>query len=1018
MERQTSLTIYHPGTNAVLYVMDKIFEGCTEKFTLMQEDCIELKFNTAKPVYFPVGAWTFWNGKQYQVTEQQTPTCNTETGGYEYTLKMEAYYRAWNLRIYKYEADDESVTGREATFSLTANLEEHAKLFVKMLNKEGYRYETQDTETGLISDTAQEFTYSIKQSDADKRLDTDGTEISNFTTLKTLTYESTSYLDALTQIAEEWETEWWVEGNIVCFGKKEDTADPVDFILGKNVESMEGSKSQTDYATRVYAFGGTQNIPANWNKGDCEFTLTLLGTTREDSGDVNYWYKLDKTVYQSYFTDNLKTTQTQTIQPYGGTAVQTTKTPGDSGTSPFTSVTLCQFRGISESTYPKDCITLEADSAAKPHIIIKSKSGNASKYIANIYAVLQGSGGTTQTIWSYIQAVQGSTFGGTTVEDVQAIKWLHSDNATAVTVDGGEDGYTYYDMGEIAFDDVVKPTGSLTRCNLGLYISVYGHNSEARGNAVTIFIGKTAASGNIAKHTGSLYFNFGEYTQITTVLTSKKDSEYQRTAFVRPGFPRVFSASGDCILGSNVVVIPVTAAEISAWDYDKGDLPVLPENSKVMMYGLVNSQVPSWYFPQNVSDSELIKAMAETHLALPSPYYVDATPGEELSFKEIVEKILVFEDIYPRTKTKITDVATQSRAVNEEESESQEDADGNLNKAVEMYTAYYIKQDDFTFDTEYLLKNGENLQVTFQDGALAGLTFDCVYNLDSAPTDIFNKGYFYIQRKKFDGGIYLPNLAQRPEKGDKFILLNWDVTWLPELGLIEKAQKELSYATQNEIKKMNIDPTTYECTLFSDSAYGKQDPTLIANEDGTTILLDDESARQVAKNDERLYEANVLSLSLGRRVNLYNAAYFKSGVRESRIMGWERQMDIPWDSPKYSVGEKAVYSRLADIEKRLSGTQGGVNTGIVSVSGTAASGSTGSGTQGGSGVYLIQTNDGTQPTDANAYSAARTAADFISRKADEEATGQITFRGGTVSHSSTSAEADTAADGIVEYYEA
>ncbi len=750
--------------------------------------------------------------------------------------------------------------------------------------------------------------------------------------------------------------------------------------------------------------------------------LTLLGTTREDSGDVNYWYKLDKTVYPSYFIDTLKATQIQTLSTYTVSALQKIMTPGDSGSTTFSSITLGYYLGISEATYPKDCISLEADIAVKPHIIIKSKSGEASKYIANVYAVLRGDGGTTRQIKSYVSASgteDGSYFGGQRVGNVHAIKWLHSDNATAVTVGSGSDGYTYQDMGELAFDDVVKPTGKLTRCNLELYISVFGHNSEARSNEVTIFIGKSETSTTCSKHAGDLYFNFGEYTQITTYLTSKKDSEFQRTAFVRPSFPRLLSTSGDCIFGSYVAQILVDAAEISSWDYTKGDLPVLPENNKVMMYGLVNSQVPSWYFPQNVSDSELIKAMAETHLALPSPYYVDATPDEELSFKEVVEKILVFEDIYPRTKTKITDVVTQSRPVNEEESESQEDADGNLNKAVEMYTAYYVKQDDFTFNTDYLLKNGENLQVTFQDGALAGLTFDCVYNLDSAPTDIFNKGYFYIQRKKFDGGIYLPSLAQHPEKGDKFILLNWDVTWLPELGLIEKAQKELSYATQNEIKKMNIDPTTYECTLFSDSAYGKEAPTLIANEDGTTVLLDDDTARQVAKNDERLYEANVLSLSLGRRVNLYNAAYFKSGVRESRIMGWERQMDIPWDSPKYSVGEKAVYSRLADIEKKLSGTQGGVNTGLVAVSGsTTGSGGTGSGTTGGSGVYLIQTNDNTQPTDANAYSAARTVTDFISRKADEEATGQITFRGGTVSHSSTSAEADTAADGIIEYYEA
>ncbi len=1013
MARQTSITIYHPATNEAIYTMDRIFEGCTEKFTLMQEDFIELKFNTAVPVYLPIGAWTFWNGKQYQVTEQQNPTCNTETGGYEYTLKMEAYYRAWNLRIYKYEADDESITGREATFSLTADLEEHVKLLVKMINKEGFRYEAQDTATGLVSDTKQEFAYAIRESDADKRLDYDGTEISNFKTLKTLTYESTSYLDALTQISEEWETEWWVEGNIICFGKKEDTADAVDFILGKNVVSMEGSKSETDYATRVYAFGGTQNMPSNWNKGDCEFTLTLWGTTRETNGDVNYWYKLDKTVYASYFVDTLKSTPAQTVPTYAGSKMQTVVTPGNSSNAAFANTLVGYFRNISQGSYPKNCITYEADAAKTPHIIIKSKSGNASKYIANIYAVLRGiSGGTSQVIRSYISNYQGgSYYGQTTVNNVHALKWMNSGNASVVNVGTGSDGYTYTDMGELAFDDAVKITENVTHLYLQLYISVCGQAAEALGNQVTVYI----SNGSYTKGS-EINFNFGEYTQITTILSSKADSEYRRTAFIRPAFPRLLNTTGgSSTFGSNVVQILVEAQELASYDYDtKGDFSPLPANRKVMMYGLVNSQLPSWYFPQNVSDSELIKAMAETHLALPAPFYVDANPDESLSFKEIVEKILVFEDIYPRTKTKITAVATQLRSVNEEDSASQTDADGNLNKAVEQYTAYYIKQEAFTFDTEYILPNGENLQITFQDGALAGLTFDCVYNLDSAPTDVFNKGYFYIQRKKFDGGVYLPSLAQHPEKGDQFVLLNWDVTRLPELGLIEKAQTELQYAVQNEMKKMNVDPTTYECTLFSDTAFGKEEATLITNEDGQTLVLDDGTGRQAAKNDARLYDANALTLSLGRRVRLYNAAYFKSGVRESRIMGWERNMDIPWDSPKYSVGEKAVYSRLSDIEKKLSGTQGGVNTASATVNGSTASGSS-SGTAG--GVYLIQTNDGTQPTDANAYSAARTVTDFVSRNADQEATGQITFRGGLVNHSSTPSDADTAADGIVECYE-
>ncbi|MBL3940316.1 hypothetical protein, partial [Bacteroides thetaiotaomicron] len=66
-------------------------------------------------------------------------------------------------------------------------------------------------------------------------------------------------------MAESFECEWWVEEEVIHFGRCED-GDPVDFELGMNVSKMDRSDSQDSYATRIYAFGSTRNIPANYRK--------------------------------------------------------------------------------------------------------------------------------------------------------------------------------------------------------------------------------------------------------------------------------------------------------------------------------------------------------------------------------------------------------------------------------------------------------------------------------------------------------------------------------------------------------------------------------------------------------------------------------------------------------------------------------------------------------------------------------------------------------------------------------
>lgn len=123
---------------------------------------------------------------------------------------------------------------------------------------------------------------------------------------------------------------------------------------------------------------------------------------------------------------------------------------------------------------------------------------------------------------------------------------------------------------------------------------------------------------------------------------------------------------------------------------------------------------------------------------------------------------------------------------------------------------------------------------------------------------------------------------------------------------------------------------------------------------------------------------------LGEQVKLINDMFAQVDAdgkryRNSRIIGMEIPLDIPYDHPQYIVGEKAATSRLGKLEDKVDS---------IKVNGMQIGG-TGSGN--GRGVYVIGTNDTTPATDSNVYSARRSIKEFLSKLKDDTAQGLITF---------------------------
>lgn len=925
-----TLPIYSPK-GKLLYEMPNIFVGCKERKELMKEDYVELHFNLAEPVFFPIGSYCTWHDKVYQVTEIQSPTYDSNTGGYQYELKLEAYYFAWKNRMYKYKSEYNNTL--EASFNLTANLREQVYTLVRCLN---------DVE-GMLYNGTDKYDFDVNKVDDDV-----------LKKVKTQSYSSVNYIDALAQIAEAWDTEWWVIGNVIHFGKcQEAEGTNVDFILGKNVESMDGSKSETDYATRVYAFGSSNNLPANWDKGNVELTVTGLKETTDS------WYFSSEYPFYSEYFDKVSEIKVEksAVNDFGTISI-------DKKTFYYSDKYLIGVGGVKT-----EYISITAKNT------VKLREGSHEEQNSGIGLFLS---------WSTVGPIDSQWYISGRIYAI--VRCVDSGKGSAVKI-GGKEYERVLAYKEYSLNLNEYGSGSGQQYNSYQFcIPSVKLTEETSVTIEYLLVLELSARGvegklSISDETASLGFattKDDSYTQAECKITftaNKKEAKaiwYNTTQYIEP------------TLDVHTSMFKIAKSAIT-----------LKGGEKFTLNNLVVAKLPTHFFPANKQYAEVIKALAETRLTLPSPGYIDT---QEAKDGEIVEKVLVFDDIYPRTKSEITEVRDKLQNV----------VDENKQPTGEKYTEYYIKTNSFVFDIKWQLPTGNNMQVIFQSGPLAGLTFDVQFNSSETPTTpTIDHQFFRILRKQFDGGLYLPDKSMHPEKGNEFILTGWDSSRIENLGLIGKAQEELATETQKQIKKMMIDPNTYVCTLFSDIAYGVREKTNITDDSGNTLVDDygNEIVQDYSGSD--LDAKNAWDFDLGRRVTMYNAALFRSGKRESRVMGYEKKMDIPYDSPTYIIGEKATYSKFKDLEKQIN------NEASLNVGGSTL---VSEGTSGGASVYIIKTNDTTKETDDNVYSALRMKNTFLHSRDDDNAQGLITFEAGAMFASGYSGN-DTAADGIIEYFE-
>lgn len=333
-----------------------------------------------------------------------------------------------------------------------------------------------------------------------------------------------------------------------------------------------------------------------------------------------------------------------------------------------------------------------------------------------------------------------------------------------------------------------------------------------------------------------------------------------------------------------------------------------------------------------------------------------------LTEDEYVEGVTTNDDIYPRNLIKTSNVTYYEKDVEDESTPEEGDYIKRTFyrvKGLTIVDADGNKTGDMAFRSSYIL-SGKTLHIIFQSGSLNGMDFECQFNpdgeseilRDSNGSPILKDGkeqinpaaqVFEIVANE-DYGRFLPDTVLHPKDGDTFVLYNWDSTKLGNTLVTSSSNELLTDAIKN-LKKSMIDPTTYTCTAASDYSYN----------DG---------------KGQFHFE--------GDRVNLFNKGYDMS-FRASRIIGYELHLDVPFDSVKYTVGEKPAYSRLnamsSQIEELVFNGQSYLNKG-------------GSGNS----IYIIKSYDTTvQPTDFNVFSAKRVENSYLHKDKTDAANFLIKF---------------------------
>lgn len=726
-------------------------------------------------------------GWKYQVTQPYMPAWNDAKKCWDYTVTLKAYYMAWASMVTRLPAVSSGgqYVLRDSDFSLTDQMERHAYILLLNLRlngaeaRDGLTYEAR-----LRYNNKREVVVSVGNDGGmltrDVPYDHAGEDIAYFDrTTNVVQYSNKDTIASLSAIASAWDCEWWVMGNRIYFGRLDNAGSSTTIEAGQQAAAISAQSSSGTYATRLYAYGGTKNIPATYRK-----VLVFSNSANGKEGG-------------SSITDDSRLLSYDCFQP-------SMRTPGNSAGMSIPNNTQQQrlrdyvlrfgivvndggylYGGVGE-TKPQNCTTPLASTGTEmktEFVSTLASSVSPARYALKGLWLMS----TEQTI------------------DIR-IKW---------TVGGAQ-----------VYEGTVSSAGinymsGYTKTRTGLYVArgVYVHSIAtvadfacfATEEQMQISVRATNAypvwldMDNVVLADNN-YSVTGIHVTFTGTATGAPHPLAEHTIIARLNTSKALTTSIDA---RQLVVLQEDNTGIDLSHINKGDTYTIAQAD------LLNGKVRALYW----SDKDTAVALnniTEARLMLPEGTpYVDAFDGMDEA--DVVEAVKVFDDIYPSREDTVSDTRTYAYASDE--------TDGVTGEVIKKaWNAYQFKaalaSKDFSGD--YLLQTGEPLRVTFSTGLLAGMTFDVVYNPthagESAKPETNADGtrnedatWLEIVRNE-DYGTGLPNDTLRPQAGDKFTLFNYDVQYV-SASLLPQAESRLQEAAKAYLERLIHNDGTYTVTL-------------------------------------------------------------------------------------------------------------------------------------------------------------------------------------------------------------
>ena len=233
------MIIYNKSGEAV--VTAPITDNSERVHKLQSDNYIELVFNLNVKHVLYAGSYILYDNVKFSIIETYYPE-KKATNHYYYEVKFSAVEEHFIKYVFFRHVVVGDTTWNEPEFSLNANLKTIAEIIVDSLNR-----------ANLGS------TFTLPDDN-----------VYNDTELKALSFSGISIGDAVSYVAEQFDTEWWIEDGTILhfdrceFGDYVDLSDEYDQIgneyFSKGLESVKLSARKTNIPQRIYVYGSERNI--------------------------------------------------------------------------------------------------------------------------------------------------------------------------------------------------------------------------------------------------------------------------------------------------------------------------------------------------------------------------------------------------------------------------------------------------------------------------------------------------------------------------------------------------------------------------------------------------------------------------------------------------------------------------------------------------------------------------------------------------------------------------------------